>query len=118
MNGEGSKLTLKNGATVRDNMCSNNNTTCTGGGVALSKTGGSAPAPRFTMNGGSISGNYAARYGGGLYVSFLGIFTMNGGAITDNTAGYGGQNAARNTTNSTFTQNGGTITGGMGVYNP
>ncbi|MDR2071565.1 MAG: hypothetical protein LBP81_09155 [Treponema sp.] len=41
------------------------------------------------MNGGSVSGNTAESYGGG--VCFWGSFTMNGGSVSGNTASsYGG----------------------------
>ena len=81
-----------------------------GGGVCVN--GGT-----FTMEGGSITGNYAWN-GGGVYNK--GTFTMSGGSITRNTAdGIGGGGVYVD--GGSFTMNGGSITGnyafdGGGVY--
>jgi hypothetical protein len=71
----------------------------------------------FTMNGGEISGNTSAYWGGGLRNSG-GTFIMNGGTISGNTADYGGGVDFEGT----FTMSGGIISGntasqsGGGVY--
>ena len=44
----------------------------------------------FTMNGGTITGNKADDYGGGVYNYYCETFTMNGGTIAGNTAPNGG----------------------------
>ena len=63
----------------------------------------------FTMSGGEISNNKAeGSYGGGVYVSGGGAFMMKGGTISDCTAKYGG--GVYGGTNN-FTMNGGTISG-------
>ena len=69
----------------------------------------------FTMNGGTISGNSAYDWGGGVYVRNNSTFTMEGGTITDNTAKTfgGGVYVAYGT----FTMSGGTISNNSAVYN-
>ena len=81
-----------------------------GGGVYVS-------SGTFTMEGGTISGNTAANYGG--CVAVYGKFTMTGGTISGNTATYGG--GVYMGDGSTFTMTDGTISGnvaasGGGVY--
>ena len=66
-------LTMHSG-TIRDNKTNN------GGGVYIFKDG------RFTMTGGIITANSAARAGGGVYVASGGRFDQTGGTITGNTA--------------------------------
>ncbi len=70
------------------------------------------------MNGGTISGNSAKDYGGGVYVE-NGTFTMNGGKICSNTAEISGGGVGLSDQNSvTFKMNGGTICNneGGGVF--
>ncbi|MCD8108018.1 MAG: hypothetical protein LUE20_08680 [Oscillospiraceae bacterium] len=45
---------------------------------------------KFTMTGGTISGNTATQYGGGVYVGENCIFIMSGGIISGNSASVGG----------------------------
>ena len=75
--GENAVLTLRSG-TIRNNRDSNRN----GGGVAVLSSG------RFTMSGGTISGNAATR-GGGVYVASGGRFDQTAGTISNNTAPQG-----------------------------
>jgi len=44
----------------------------------------------LNLNGGSITGNTASQYGGGIYNNHWSIVNMDGGSITGNTANYGG----------------------------
>ncbi len=55
-----------------------------GGGVYVNTDG------KFTMSGGTISGNNSDYYGGGVYVNTGGTFDMSGGTISSNTAVRGG----------------------------
>jgi uncharacterized repeat protein (TIGR02543 family) len=104
-------LTMGNGSKVSGNYFS---TSYSGGGVNVN--GGV-----FTMNGGEISGNFAAASGGGVYMN-SGVFTMNGGEISSNSSrGSGGGVAVASS--GTFTMSGGEISGnsaessyGGGVY--
>jgi predicted outer membrane repeat protein len=81
-------------------------------GNLISKDAGAvyvAAGGKFTMNGGTISGNKAAN-GGGVYVGADGTFTMNGGIISGNTAtGKGGGVYVDGV--GTFTKTGGIIYG-------
>jgi parallel beta-helix repeat protein len=62
------------------------------------------------MSGGTISGNTASSYGGGVYVSSSSTFTMGGGTISGNIAPAGG--GVYVDSSGTFTkQSGGTIYG-------
>jgi parallel beta-helix repeat protein len=65
----------------------------------------------FTMQGGSVQGNTATGYGGGVLVfANSGTFTLSGGSIEGNTAtGYGGGVYLYNS--SALTKTGGTIYG-------
>ena len=63
---------------------------------------------QFIMEGGTISGNTANHYGvGGGVIVYNGAFTMSAGTITDNTGGYGG--GVNVATGGSFTMTGGTI---------
>ena len=75
------------------------NTAEDGGGVHTAKT--------INITGGTISGNAASQYGGGVYVNASGTIDIIGGIISGNTAAYGGGVHAENTLNIT----GGTISG-------
>jgi hypothetical protein len=87
-------LTMQSGA-IRDNRGEGN-----GGGVYVGSGG------RFTMTGGTITGN-SATDGGGVFVRPDGRFTMTGGTITGNRATrYGGGVCVYGR----FDQTGGTIT--------
>jgi hypothetical protein len=89
-----------------------------GGGVFVGYNG------TFTMNGGTISGNFASSNdlcdGGGVFVNSNGTFTMNGGTISGNAASYSGGGVCLE--GGTFTMSGGEISGntasssGGGVY--
>jgi hypothetical protein len=74
------------------------------------------------MNGGTISGNTAYYYGGGVYVANNGSFEMNGGTISGNTASYYNGGGVYVANNGSFEMSGGTISGntasdyGGGVY--
>ena len=68
----------------------------------------SAPAGRGVITGGiGFLDEYSARHGGGVYISGNSTFTMNGGTISGNTATFGGGVGVDN--DGTFTMNGGTI---------
>ncbi len=67
----------------------------------------------FTMNNGTISGNNANCYGGGVYVSGGSMFAMNDGMISNNTAVFGG---GVYVCGGMFTMNGGTISGNTAYY--
>ena len=68
----------------------------------------SAPAGRGVITGGiGFLDEYSARHGGGVYISGNSTFTMNGGTISGNTATFGGGVGVDNY--GTFTMNGGTI---------
>ena len=78
---------------------------------------------RFTMYGGTITGNHVNGNGGGVYVDGTnGEFTMYGGSITNNSATGSGGGVYVDGKNSSFTMYGGTITNnsaknsGGGVY--
>lgn len=78
---------------------------------------------RFTMYGGTITGNHVNGNGGGMYVDGTnGEFTMYGGSITNNSATGSGGGVYVDGKNSSFTMYGGTITNnsaknsGGGVY--
>ena len=72
----GGELIINNGVTLRNN----NNTSATTGGAVRVTLG------KFTMNGGTISGNETTTNGGGVYVNGGVTFIMNGGTISGNTA--------------------------------
>jgi len=79
--------------------------TMNGGTISGNSRGGVYINGTFTMNGGTISGNTAPVSGGG--VQNIGSFTMSGGTISGNTAEWGG--GVHN--NGSFTMTGGTISG-------
>jgi hypothetical protein len=93
------------------------------GGTISGNTGGGGVevtnSTTFTMNGGTISGNIAQR-GGGVHISVYCTFTMNGGTISGNTAQINGGGVYHS--GNTFSMTGGTINGntakenGGGVY--
>jgi uncharacterized repeat protein (TIGR02543 family) len=100
----GGTLVMNTGSKVSDNRIDTLDET--GGGVHVSAAG------KFTMNGGTISGNVttSASGGGGVQVSATGKFTMNGGTISGNaTSSYGGGGVQ--VRSGTFVMNGGTISG-------
>jgi formylglycine-generating enzyme required for sulfatase activity len=89
------------------------------GNTATSYAGGVYASSTFAMLGGTISGNTAGTNGGGVYAPAGGTFAMSGGTISGNTAtSYAGGVYA----SSTFAMSGGTISGntagtaGSGVY--
>jgi hypothetical protein len=97
----GGTLVLDNGAVVRENL-TRSGVTVIGGmlemrdGSSVTENGDSGiwmkgAGGKFTMNGGTISGNDAAGEGGG--VAMIGTnneFIMTGGTISGNTASHGG----------------------------
>lgn len=97
-----------------DGEITNNSCGLSGGGVYVDRG-------TFNMSGGEISSNISGESGGGIELSSS-IFTMTGGSIRQNKAknnNYGG--GIDVSYGSTFTMNGGTITGntsytGGGVY--
>lgn len=91
-----STVTIKEGARIK-----NNHATRHGGGVYI------AAGSTVNMLGGSITGNTADMYGGGVLAK--GTFIMQGGTISGNTATKGG--GVYKYTDGVFTKSGGTITG-------
>lgn len=76
------KLIMKDGASVKHNTAAGNGAYGGGGGgINVSGTG------VFSMEGGTISGNYASVAGGGVFVGSGATFDMIGGQITANAAG-------------------------------
>ncbi len=118
------KFTMENGAISKNKITGTASYAGYGGGVYNSYLlDSSVPYPRtlidgvFTMNGGTILGNSAAHYGGG--VCNVSKFTMNGGTIsgnavtsTGNTSQGGG--VCNLNSDAYFTMTGGTI-GGSGA---
>jgi hypothetical protein len=97
------ELVLESGASVKDGKKSNGGGTTTGG---VHVKGGT-----FTMNKGTISGNYSKDYSGGVRVD-NGTFTMYGGVISGNSTLYGGGGGVMvSGSGSLFTMNGGSIRG-------
>ena len=118
VNGNSSKLELKNGI-ISDNTYSRSSAVHGGGGGVFVGNG------NFTMTGGTISGNTYSNTnsrdpvragGGGVYV-YGGSFTMTGGTISGNTessdggAVIGGGGGVYVGSDSSFTMTGGTISG-------
>lgn len=104
-------------------------TDCNGNGQITHAEGKTDPAVkvcgfgRFTMYGGTITGNHVNGNGGGVYVEGTnGSFTMYGGTITKNSAMGSGGGVYVDGERSSFTMYGGTITNnsaknsGGGVY--
>ncbi|MBO4927577.1 MAG: hypothetical protein J5379_04935 [Clostridiales bacterium] len=85
-------------------------TTGTGGGIWVRKNGS------VTINGGTISGNYAQNIGGGVYISGSGSsFTLSSGTITGNTSRNGGGIGESSPGSITIT--GGSVTGNTATNN-
>lgn len=104
-------------------------TDCNGNGQITHAEGKTGPAVkvcgfgRFTMYGGTITGNHVNGSGGGVYVEGTnGSFTMYGGSITKNSATGSGGGVYVDGERSSFIMYGGTITknsaknSGGGVY--
>ncbi len=85
----------------------NKSTTSDAGG------GGVCNLASFTMSGGTISGNSASQYGGGVFTSYNAVFTMSGGTISGNSASLFGGGVCNL---ASFTMSGGTITGNSSKY--
>ena len=113
------------GGSITDNKSNNTSTASPCG-----EGGGVYTIGKFTMYGGTISGNAAHRSGGGVYAA--GDFTMEGGTISNNTAngkyytgyatysGGGGvfvASGSRDSGGTKFTMKGGAISGNT-VYGP
>jgi hypothetical protein len=125
----GGTLVLDDGAVVRGNAAGTG-VTVNGGtlemrdGSSVTENGDSGiwmkgAGGKFTMNGGTISGNHTADEGGG--VAMIGTnneFIMNGGTISGNdAAGYGGGGGVGILgEGAAFTMNGGTISGNDAAY--
>ena len=116
-----SSLTLQEGAVIRNgeegvHVRPAGRFTMAGGTISGNRTGVDNNDGTFTMKGGTISGNGS----GGVSVH-MGTFTMNGGAISSNTAN-GNGSGVNISGGCTFTMKGGTISGntangdGGGVY--
>jgi uncharacterized repeat protein (TIGR02543 family) len=101
--GSGSKLFMRPGAVVKDNVNSG-----TGGGMIVGSGG------TFTMSGGAINSNTASTGGGGVYVNG-GTFNMNSGTISDNESSLTSGGGVF-VTSGIFTMNGGTISGNKAIY--
>ena len=111
----GNVITVNDDGTLTvtgNGMITGGNTTGSGGGVYV--------VGMFTLESGSITGNTAAKYGGGVVAHETGQFKMNGGTISGNSAGSGGGGV--DVYKSAFAMTGGEITGnsstgdGGGVY--
>ncbi len=106
-------LTVKDSSSTKTGIITGGNTTGNGGGVRV-KSGS------FRLESGTISGNSAKNYGGGVYIAEYVPFTMTGGTISGNSAVFYGGGVYNS---GTFTMTGGTISGnsadfyGGGVYN-
>ena len=113
------------GGSITDNKSNNTSTA-----IPCGEGGGVYTIGKFTMYGGTISGNEAHRSGGGVYAA--GDFTMEGGTISNNTAngkyytgyatysGGGGvfvASGSRDSGGTKFTMKGGAISGNT-VYGP
>jgi len=92
---DGGTFIMDDGVTLQNN----NNFSGNGGGVAVENG-------IFTMKGGTISGNTAAGFGGGVYVGEQGKFSKTGGTI------YGGGGTPPESTDNTATSS----NGGHAVY--
>ena len=96
----GGSLIMKPGSSIKNNAAQ------TGGGVCI-LTGGN-----FTMEGGTISGNYAYASGGAVYTS--GNMEMKAGSIENNVSSNNGGGvcvSTNNNDNAAFTMGSGEITG-------
>lgn len=119
----GSKTVIYvNGTTLNLYDCQNTGKITGGNGsYGKEKSGGGIYVSdgTFNMYGGSIAGNTAAGYGGGVFVYTNGAFNLYAGTISNNTASM----AAGVQNQGTFHMSGGTITGNKpttaiaGVYN-
>ena len=112
VNGE---LIMNNNTTITGNTNNNadNDTGIDGGGVFVSEGG------KFTMNGGTISGN-TNRNGGGVII-WRGTFTMSGNAVISGNTGGNVGGGVHVEDRGNFIMSGGTISGnnapsGSGVY--
>lgn len=111
--GNGGTLTMKNGAAIQNNTAVGDGTYGGGGGAIFINSGAV-----FEMQGGTVSGNYAAMTGGA--INNRGTFRMTGGTISGNEAAQGGGGIIDY--DATVELSGGTITGnvsgtsGAGIY--
>ena len=97
---DGIKTFTMNGGTISNNTAMQTIASGDhgGGGVTIFPGGGSGASERFTMTGGTITGNYSNTYGGGIcLLSASGTFTaqtpvilITGGTISDNEAALNG----------------------------
>ncbi|MCL2383196.1 MAG: hypothetical protein FWC79_03410 [Oscillospiraceae bacterium] len=107
----GGQLYMQTGSSIRNNLSGNN---INSAGVLVTGAGSG-----FTMNGGTISGNFTntgnggSNGGGGVRVNAGATFTMNGGLIHDNLTGRFGGGVYVNA--STFIMNNGVISGNTGL---
>lgn len=102
--GSGGSLIMKSGASIKNNAAQ------TGGGVCVLAGG------TFTVEDGTISGNYAYSGGGAVYTS--GDMEMRSGSIENNASGNNGGGvcvSSNNAENAAFTMADGQITGNKSV---
>ena len=92
------------GGSITDNKSNNTST-----GSPCGEGGGVYTIGKFTMYGGTISGNEAHRSGGGVYAA--GDFTMEGGTISNNTA-----KGKYSETNATYSGGGGVFVAGKATF--
>ena len=119
--GDNSVITIGSGATLTLDDTSTEKTGKVTGGSA-NKGGGVYCAGTFIMSGGTITGNAATTYGGGVYVLDGSIFTMGGGTISDNSAStsgggvYGASSSTLNVKGGTISKNSAKSGGGLYTY--
>lgn len=115
--GGGVYLGYKTSFTMKESLTISGNKAKNGAGVYVD-SGSSSNPTTLAMTGGTISGNTASQYGGGVYNLYA--FTFTGGTISDNTSSYSGGGVYNA---KTFVIENGSITGnqaagcGGGVYN-
>ena len=110
---ESASFTMQSG-NINDNKLDTGATEDGGGVYVRGQGSGSGTHASFTLNGGTIGGNWAG-FGGGVMADAGGKFTMNNGTMSGNIAEYGG--GVRVGTLGDFTMKNGTITGNIAHHN-
>ena len=110
---ESASFTMQNG-NINNNKLDTGSTEDGGGVYVRGQGSGSGTHASFTLNGGTIGGNWAG-FGGGVMADAGGKFTMNDGEMSGNIAEYGG--GVRVGTLGDFTMKNGTITGNIAHHN-